>query len=106
MHGGSAGLSRKKSTPKERVALWGAVGRAGSTVGCGASASGVGFPRQQEHTGGMATLPIDEPLVTVGEYLRTVYEPDCDYVDGRVEERNVGEFDHGLLQLWLGRICS
>ena len=46
----------------------------------------------------MATLPIDEPLVTVGEYLRTVYEPDCDYVDGRVEERNVGEFDHGLLQ--------
>jgi hypothetical protein len=44
----------------------------------------------------MATLPMQEPHVTVAEYLRTVYEPDCDYVDGRVEERNVGEFDHGL----------
>lgn len=46
----------------------------------------------------MATLPIEEPHVTVAEYLRTVYEPDCDYVDGRVEERNVGEYDHGLVQ--------
>lgn len=50
----------------------------------------------------MATLPIDEPHVTVEEYLKTVYRPDCDYVDGRVEERNVGEYDHGLLQLSLG----
>ncbi len=49
----------------------------------------------------MATLPIDEPLVTVEEYLRTVYRPDCDYVDGRVEERNLGEYDHGLLQTLL-----
>ncbi len=52
----------------------------------------------------MATLPMQEPHVTVAEYLRTVYEPDCDYVDGRVEERNVGGFDHGLLQLWLGAL--
>ena len=50
----------------------------------------------------MATLPIDEPHVTVEEYLKTVYRPDCDYVDGRVEERNEGEFDHGLVQLLLG----
>ena len=50
----------------------------------------------------MATLPIDEPLVTVEEYLRTSYRPDCDYVDGRIEERNVGEHDHGYLQLLLG----
>jgi Uma2 family endonuclease len=49
----------------------------------------------------MATLPIDEPYVTVEEYLRTSYRPDCDYVDGRVEERNVGEFDHGYLQTLL-----
>lgn len=49
----------------------------------------------------MATLPIDEPLVTVEEYLKTVYEPDCDYVDGRVEERNLGEHDHGYLQALL-----
>jgi Uma2 family endonuclease len=49
----------------------------------------------------MATLPVsdyDEPLVTVEEYLRTSYRPDCDYVDGRIEERNAGEYDHGLLQ--------
>jgi Uma2 family endonuclease len=52
----------------------------------------------------MATLPIEEPLVTVKEYLETVYEPDCDYVDGRVEERNVGEYDHGYLQLLLGHL--
>jgi Uma2 family endonuclease len=52
----------------------------------------------------MATLPIDEPLVTVEEYLRTSYQPDCDYVDGRIEERNVGEYDHGLMQVLLGSL--
>ena len=49
----------------------------------------------------MATLPIEEPLVTVEEYLHTSYRPDCDYVDGHVEERNVGEHDHGYLQALL-----
>ncbi len=37
-------------------------------------------------------------LISVEEYLKTVYRPDCDYVDGVVEERNLGEFDHGLVQ--------
>jgi Uma2 family endonuclease len=53
----------------------------------------------------MATQPAyeyAEPFVTVEEYLHTSYRPDCDYVDGRVEERNVGEHDHGYLQLLLG----
>jgi len=36
--------------------------------------------------------------VPVDEYLHTVYEPDCDYVDGEVIERNVGEFQHAMLQ--------
>ncbi len=49
----------------------------------------------------MATLPMDEPLMTVDEYLHTSYRPDCDFVDGRVEERNVGEYDHGYLQTLL-----
>lgn len=40
--------------------------------------------------------------ISVDEYLKTVYRPDCDYVDGVVEERNLGEFDHGLIQLRLG----
>jgi hypothetical protein len=38
----------------------------------------------------MATLPIEDRFVSVEEYLHTVYEPDCDYVDGRIEERLVG----------------
>jgi Uma2 family endonuclease len=34
----------------------------------------------------------------VEEYLNTTYRPDVDYVDGVLEDRNVGEFDHALLQ--------
>jgi Uma2 family endonuclease len=45
-------------------------------------------------------------LISVEEYLRTSYRPDCDYVDGEVLERNVGERDHSTLQknliLYLG----
>jgi len=37
-------------------------------------------------------------LVPVEEYLRTTYRPDCDYVDGEVLERNLGERDHSKLQ--------
>ncbi len=32
--------------------------------------------------------------MSVREYLTTAYRPDCDYVDGAIEERNLGEFDH------------
>ena len=46
----------------------------------------------------MATMPIDETFVSVREYLRTSYSPDCEYVDGRIVERNVGEKEHSLLQ--------
>ena len=41
-------------------------------------------------------------LISVEAYLATSYRPDCDYVDGQVLERNVGERDHGRLQLLLG----
>src|SRR5579864_9060605 len=37
-------------------------------------------------------------LVPVEEYLRTAYRPDCDYVDGEVIERNLGEHEHSDLQ--------
>ena len=37
-------------------------------------------------------------LIFVEEYLKTTYRPDCDYIDGEVLERNVGEFKHGRLQ--------
>jgi Uma2 family endonuclease len=36
--------------------------------------------------------------VSVEEYLRTSYAPDCEYVDGEVLDRNVGELDHGSVQ--------
>jgi Uma2 family endonuclease len=56
----------------------------------------------------MATLPIHKisptEFVSVREYLATSYRPDCEYVDGRIEERNVGEYDHGLLQIILGQL--
>ena len=45
----------------------------------------------------MATLQI-----SLGEYLRTSYHPDCDYVDGEVQGRNLGEFDHAAVQMFLG----
>jgi Uma2 family endonuclease len=37
-------------------------------------------------------------LISVDEYLRTAYRPDRDYVDGEVQERNLGERDHSILQ--------
>ena len=37
-------------------------------------------------------------LVSINEYLSTSYDPDCDYVDGIIEERNLGENDHADLQ--------
>jgi Uma2 family endonuclease len=43
----------------------------------------------------MTTTPV---LIPVEEYLRTVYRPDCDYVDGEVQERNMGEMPHARLQ--------
>lgn len=33
-------------------------------------------------------------LVSLGEYLRSVYEPDAEYLDGQIEVRPMGEFDH------------
>jgi len=50
----------------------------------------------------MATLQ-----TSLADYLRSSYHPDCDYVDGEVQERNLGEFDHsavqGFLTVWFGQ---
>jgi Uma2 family endonuclease len=40
-------------------------------------------------------------LVSLDEYLNTAYEPDRDFVDGVLLERNVGTQRHGLLQTFL-----
>lgn len=36
-------------------------------------------------------------LIPVEEYLSTVYEPDVDYVDGEIQERNMGEQEHATI---------
>ncbi len=52
----------------------------------------------------MATQPVFEKHVSVEEYLSTVYEHDCEFVDGVIEERDLGEFEHAWLQSFLGSI--
>jgi Uma2 family endonuclease len=61
----------------------------------------IGEQGKEEDTGAMATLPIDDGFISVREYLRTSYSPDCEYVDGRIEERNLGEKEHSILQTFL-----
>jgi Uma2 family endonuclease len=41
---------------------------------------------------------ISRPLISVEEYLASSYEPDCDYVDGHIEERNLCERAHSRIQ--------
>jgi len=35
--------------------------------------------------------------VSLSEYLKTHYRPDCEYIDGQLVERNVGMFDHSWM---------
>jgi Uma2 family endonuclease len=39
-----------------------------------------------------------ETLVSLDEYLSTSYDPDVEYVDGELVERNVGDWLHSLVQ--------
>jgi Uma2 family endonuclease len=48
----------------------------------------------------MSSTPV---LIPVEEYLNTAYRPDCDYIDGQVLERNMGETPHSGLQSFLVR---
>ncbi len=38
--------------------------------------------------------------LSLAEYLKTSYRPDCEYIDGELRERNVGKWEHARLQ-WL-----
>jgi hypothetical protein len=49
----------------------------------------------------MSTLPKTERLWTVDEYLRASWSPDRELVDGRIEERNLGEVEHSIIQAYL-----
>jgi Uma2 family endonuclease len=45
--------------------------------------------------------------IPIEQYLTTSYEPDVEFVNGEIEERAVGEYDHSVVQrailLWLHR---
>ncbi len=45
--------------------------------------------------------------ITIEQYLKTPFEPDAEFVHGEVEERNVGEYEHSVVQWaildWLRR---
>jgi Uma2 family endonuclease len=43
----------------------------------------------------MATTPAS---MTMEQYLHTSFHPDVDFVDGEIQERNLGEKDHGRMQ--------
>jgi Uma2 family endonuclease len=47
----------------------------------------------------MATLTT--PLVSVEEYLGTVYRPDADYLDGELRQRSMADTDHARMQVLL-----
>ncbi len=52
-------------------------------------------------------MSAEEPIpatMTVDQYLSTMFHPDCDFVDGRIEERNVGEYEHSSVQKMILRI--
>lgn len=45
-------------------------------------------------------------LIPVDEYLSSMYHPDCDFVDGELRERNMGEETHAEIQAILARIMG
>ena len=46
----------------------------------------------------MASAVSTPAMMSLEEYLRTPFKPDCDFVEGRIEERKVGEFPHSRIQ--------
>ncbi len=50
----------------------------------------------------MASASAAAALIPIEEYLASSYEPDLEYVDGVLEEKNMGERDHGFLQMAVG----
>ena len=49
----------------------------------------------------MAASTTSLPL---SEYLKTSYRPDRDYLEGELQERNIGEQPHARLQMFLGAV--
>jgi len=51
----------------------------------------------------MATQPVSQTHVSVEDYLSMKFEHDCEYIDGVIRERALGDFEHCFLQ---GFFCS
>ena len=51
----------------------------------------------------MATQPVAQEHFSVDEYLSMKFEHDCEYIDGVIRERALGDFEHCFLQ---GFFCS
>lgn len=47
----------------------------------------------------IATVPVEE-------YLRSTYEPDMEYVNGQLVERNVGEYFHSFMQSLIAQLLG
>ena len=45
-------------------------------------------------------------LVPLGEYLETTYHPDCEWIDGELRERNLGEGQHSVVQGFFVRVLG
>ncbi len=43
-------------------------------------------------------MAVQVPLITIEEYLRTSYRLDVEFLDGRLEEKPLGTWDHGFIQ--------
>lgn len=53
------------------------------------------------------TIPMaTATLIPVSDYLSRAYEPDCDYIEGHLEERNPGESSHATLTFVLAKILD
>jgi hypothetical protein len=64
-------------------------------------------PRAEAFDGGLDSTcdgRNDARAVTLEQYLNTAYNPDCDYIDGYLQERNLGDFDHGDVQTQIAYI--
>jgi Uma2 family endonuclease len=46
----------------------------------------------------MATQPVSQSHISVEEYLSMKFEHDCEYIDGVIRERALGDFEHCFLQ--------
>jgi hypothetical protein len=47
----------------------------------------------------MATQPTYDKPVSIEAYLSMEFEHDCEYVDGVIEKRDLGEFEHSYVHL-------